>query len=78
MKPQNEDLIVLFAILWGKHMASLPKSDPDVEIMKHYTSEELLDIFKRWTYDYTTQNTIQDSCDFFLVKLAEFLPAQKQ
>ena len=71
----NFDLIVQFSILWGQEIGSA-LSSKECQIaaeMKQWSSDELYRLFAAWTDEYLKQDKIEDSCDFFQMKLTKLL-----
>lgn len=71
----NSDLIVQFAMLLGMEIGSAlsPKEIETAEKLKEWNSEELYKLFSTWTQEYLNQETVEDTVDFFTIKLAELL-----
>lgn len=63
---KDMDLVVQFAVLWGMYIGSSKK-------MKEYDSEELLTLLTGWKDEYLKQDEIEDSCDFFNLKLENLM-----
>lgn len=72
---ENNDLLIQFAILWG-HQIGSALSQKEVEIakeMKLYDSIELYNLFSAWANEYRAQTDIDDSVNFFQIKLTDLL-----
>ena len=70
-KDEGKDLLVQFAVNWGKYLASaeIREEFAIIEAMQQYHSDELLDLLSSWVKEYLSQDNIEDSTDFFFKKL---------
>ena len=74
------DLIVQFAVLWGIELMSKAESPYVEEIenhekMKGWDSIELTALLSDWKDEYIKQDVIEDTVEFFNIKLEELLKA---
>lgn len=72
------DLIIQFAILWGIELADTQSAwgaekAKMAEEMKHYDSEELLEIFSAWATEFMSQRSEDDPVFFFNEKLTDLM-----
>lgn len=69
------DVIVQFAIHWGWEIGSAitPNEEKKAKAMRSWNSEELCRIFTDWAKEYLEQNEIEDSEEFFDLKLEQLL-----
>lgn len=69
------DLVVQFAVLWGMYIGSAVTvtEEKNAKKMKEYDSEELSTLLTGWKDEYLKQNEIEDSCDFFNLKLENLM-----
>lgn len=68
------DIMIQFARLWGQLEATtITAKDKDVsDYLKSYDSEEVMNIVWEWSEEYMADdNNIEDSCDFFYIKIKE-------
>lgn len=72
---KDMDLVVQFAVLWGMYIGSAMTAteEKNSKKMKEYDSEELLTLLTGWKDEYLKQNEIEDSCDFFNLKLENLM-----
>lgn len=73
---KNGDLLVQFAVLWGMERAQSAIEEDGyakLKVMREWCSDELFDLFTEWITEYLNQNEIEDSCDFFQIKLDKLL-----
>lgn len=72
---KDMDLVVQFAVLWGMYIGSAITAieEKNAQKMKEYDSEELLALLTGWKDEYLKQNEIEDSCDFFNLKLENLM-----
>lgn len=68
---KDMDLVVQYAILWGTYIGSAMTTEEveNSKKMKQWDSIELKDLFCKWKDEYLIQNEIEDSVDFFNMKL---------
>lgn len=70
------DLIVLFAVLWGIKLAECNESERYE--LRQWGSDELLELFTCWTNEYMKGDEYDDAVDFFNERLEQLLNKENE
>ena len=72
---KDMDLVFQFAVLWGMYIGSAMTvtEEKNAKEMKEYDSEELLTLLTGWQDEYLKQDKVEDTCEFFNMKLENLM-----